>query len=73
MITSVFKGFLKPHGTYLRVWHSRSEDDRCLQAVDVIGHFMYQKLKLDEERKKLFQTLLPKERSGEKLQRNSRW
>jgi len=73
MITSVFKGFLKPSGTHLEVWHSRSEDDRCLQAVDVIGHFMYQKLRLDEERGKLFQNLLPKERSPKELERNRRW
>jgi FtsZ-binding cell division protein ZapB len=73
MITSVFKGFLKPRGTHLEVWHSRSDDDRCLQAVDVIGHFMYQRLRLDEERQKLFQNLLPKERSREELERNSRW
>jgi hypothetical protein len=73
MITSVFKGFLKPRGTHLKVWHSRSEDDRCLQAVDIIGHFIYQKLRLDEERQKLFQNLLPKERSRKKLESNSRW
>jgi len=73
MITSVFKDFLKPSGTHLKVWHSRSEDDHCVQAVDVIGHFMYEKLRLDEERQKLFQNLLPKERSREKLERNSRW
>ena len=73
MITSAFKGFLKPRGTHLEVWHSRSDDDRCLQAVDVIGHFMYQRLRLDEERQKLFQNLLPKERSREELERNSRW
>jgi FtsZ-binding cell division protein ZapB len=73
MITSVFKSFLKPSGTHLKVWHSRSEDDRCLQAVDVIGHFMFQKLRLDEERQKLLQNLLPKERSREELEKNSQW
>jgi hypothetical protein len=73
MITSAFKDFLKPHGTHLKVWHSRSEDDHCLQAVDVIGHFMYQRLRVDEERQKLFQNLLPKERSRKELERNSRW
>jgi FtsZ-binding cell division protein ZapB len=73
MITSVFTSFLKPSGTHLKVWHSRSENDRCLQAVDVIGHFMYQKLRLDEEKRKLFQKLSPKERSREELERNSRW
>jgi hypothetical protein len=73
MITSVFKGFLKPRGTHLKVWHRRSETDRCLQAVDIIGHFMYQKLRLDEEREKLFQSLLPKDKSREKLASNSRW
>jgi hypothetical protein len=73
MIASFFKAFLKPQGTHIEVWHSRSEDDHCLQAVDVIGHFMYQKLRLDEERDKLFQNLLPKERSRKELERNSRW
>ena len=73
MITSVFKRVLKKHGTHLHVWHIRSEDDRCLQAVDVIVHFMYQKLRLDEEREKLFQNLLPKERWPKQLENNSRW
>ena len=73
MITSVFKRVLKKHGTHLHVWHTRSEDDRCLQAVDVIVHFMYQRLRLDEEREKLFQNLLPKERWPKQLENNSRW
>lgn len=73
MITSVFKRVLKPHGTHLQVWHVRSHDDRCLQATDVIGHFMYQRLRLDEKREKLFQRLLPKERSREQLEKNSQW
>lgn len=73
MITSVFKRFLKPRGTHLKVWHIRSHDDRCLQAVDVIGHFMYQRLRLDEEKGKLFQRLLPRERSRKKLAKNREW
>ncbi len=73
MITSVFKRVLKKHGTHLHVWHIRSEDDRCLQAVDVIVYFLYQKLRLDEEREKLFQNLLPKERWPKQLENNSRW
>ena len=73
MITSVFKRVLKKHETHLHVWHIRSEDDRCLQAVDVIVHFMYQRLRLDEEREKLFQNLLPKERWPKQLENNSRW
>ena len=73
MITSAFKSFLKPRGTYLKVWHIRSEDDRCLQAVDVIGHFLYQGLRLGEEREKLLQKLLPQERSRKELERNSEW
>lgn len=73
MITSVFKRVLKPLGTHLRVWHVRSHDDCCLQAVDVVGHFLYQRLRLDNEREKLFQSLLPRERRREQLERNSRW
>jgi hypothetical protein len=73
MITSVFKRFLKPRGTHLRVWHIRSHDDRCLQAVDVIGHFMYQGLRLQEERETLFQSLLPRERSRKQLEKNIQW
>jgi len=73
MITSVFKRFLKPSGTHLKVWHIRSHDDHCLQAVDVIGHFIYQRLRLDEERGKLFQRLLPRERRREQLEKNSQW
>jgi FtsZ-binding cell division protein ZapB len=76
MITSVFKRFLKPSGTHLKVWHIRSHDDRCLQAVDVIGHFLYQGLKikrLKEEREALFQSLLPRERSREQLEKNKQW
>lgn len=73
MITSVFKRILKPYGTHLHVWHVRSHDDSCLQAVDVIGHFMYQRLRLDEEREKLFQSLLPKERWWKQLENNSQW
>ncbi len=73
MIASTFKNYLKPSGTHLKVWHIRSDDDRCLQAVDVIGHFIYQWLRLDEEREKLFQTLLPIERNREQLEKNSKW
>ena len=73
MITSVFKRVLKKYGTHLHVWHVRSEDDRCLQAVDVIVHFMYQRLRLDEEREKLFQNLLPRERRREQLEKNIQW
>lgn len=73
MVTSVFKNHLKPSGTHLKVWHIRSDDDRCLQAVDVIGHFFYQKLRLDEEKKKLYQSLSSKERSREQLEKNSQW
>jgi hypothetical protein len=73
MITSVFRSFLKPRGTHLKVWHIRSEDDRCLQAVDVIGHLMYQGLRLGEEREKMLQKLLPEERSRKELESNSEW
>jgi hypothetical protein len=73
MITSVFKNTLKPRGTHLKVWHIRSHDDRCLQAVDIIGHFMYQRLRLDEEKKKLFQSLSPRERSRGQLEKNVKW
>lgn len=73
MITSVFKSVLKPRGTHLKVWHIRSHEDRCLQAVDVIGHFMYQRLRLDEERERLYQSLLPRERSRKQLEKNSQW
>ncbi len=73
MITSVFKRVLKPKGTHLKVWHVRSHEDRCLQAVDVIGHFMYQRLRLDEERKKLYKSLSPRERRPEQLEKNKQW
>ena len=73
MITGAFKSFLKPRGTHLRVWHSRSEDERCLQAVDVIGHFMYQRLRLDEERRKLLGRLSPRDRGTKKLKSNREW
>jgi hypothetical protein len=73
MITSVFKRFLKPRGTHLKVWHIRSHDDRCLQAVDVIGHFIYQRLKLDEERENLYKSLSPYERLPKQLGKNRKW
>jgi hypothetical protein len=73
MITSVFKRFLKPRGTHLKVWHIRSHDDRCLQAADVIGHFMYQRLKLDEERKNLYKSLSTYDRSPKQLEKNRQW
>jgi hypothetical protein len=73
MITSVFKRFLIPKGTHLRVWHVRSEDDRCLQAVDVIGHSFFQWTKLYEERYRLYKKLLPIERTREHLEKNRKW
>lgn len=73
MVTSVFRNYLMPSGTHLKVWHIRSDDDRCLQAVDVIGHFIYRRLKLDEEREKLFQSLCPEERTRRQLEKNSQW
>ena len=73
MVTSVFKNYLKPSGTHLKVWHIRSDYDRCLQAVDVIVHFIYQRLRFDEEREKLFQSLSTEERSRKQLEKNSRW
>lgn len=73
MITSALKNYLKPSGTHLKVWHVRSDDDHCLQAVDVIAHFIYQRLRLDEEREKLFQSLSPEERWPHRLKNNKRW
>jgi len=73
MIGSSFKGLLKPRGTHLEVWHIRSEDDRCLQAVDVIGHLLYQGLRLGEERERLLQKLLPEKRSRNALENNIEW
>lgn len=73
MITSVFKRFLKPSGTHLSVWHVRSHDDRCLQAVDVIGHFIYQGLKLDEKRGRFFKGLTAEQRKIKQLEKNSQW
>lgn len=73
MITRIFRNSLKKHGTHLQVWHVRSNDDRCLQAVDVIVHFIYQRLRLDKDREKLFQKLLPRERSREQLEKNIQW
>jgi hypothetical protein len=73
MVTSIFRNYLKPSGTHLKVWHVRSDDDRCLQAVDVIGHFMYQRLRLDEERDKLFQSLSLEQRKRGRLEENSHW
>ncbi len=73
MITSVFKRVLKKHGTHLKVWHIRSEDDRCLQAADVIVNFFYQRLKLYEKRHQLFQGFLPSDRNREQLEKNSQW
>lgn len=69
MITSVFKRSLKPLGTHLHVWHIRSCDDRCLQAVDVIGHSIFQWTKLYEERQRFFKGLLPAERNREQLKK----
>jgi len=73
MITSVFKRFLKPRGTHLKVWHIRSHDDRCLQAADVLGHFMYQMQRLDEERKRLYQSLSHEEHRFHRLKHNRQW
>jgi FtsZ-binding cell division protein ZapB len=73
MITSVFKNVLKKKGTHLKVWHIRSHDDRCLQAVDVIGHFSYRRLKLDDKRRELFQNFSTQERSREFLEKNIQW
>ena len=73
MITSVFRSVLKPRRTHLRVWHVRSDDDRCLQAADVIGHFMYQRLRLDKEREKLYQSLPSAERRYHRLKNNKQW
>lgn len=61
MITTIFKDVLKRHGTHLHVWHVRSNDDYCLQAADAIGYFIYQRLRLDEEREKLKQGLTRRE------------
>jgi len=73
MVTSVFRKHIKPSGTNLKVWHIRSDDERCLQAVDVISHFIYQRLRLDEEREKLFQSLSTEERRRKQLEKNSHW
>ncbi len=73
MITHVFKNNLKKHGTHLKVWHIHSNDDRCLQAADVISHFIYERLMLDENRSRLFQSLSLIERFREQLNKNERW
>lgn len=73
MITIVFKNYLKPSGTHLKVWHVRSNNDRCLQAADVISHFIYERLKLDEEREKIYSSLPPDQRRSQNLEKNKRW
>ena len=73
MITSVFKRVLKSRGTHLHVWHTYSHEDRCLQASDVIAHFMYQGLRLKEDKKKLFEGLSYGERRPSQLRENKRW
>lgn len=73
MIISVFKNYLKPHGTHLKVWHMRSNNDRCLQAADVIGHFIYERLRLHEERNRIYSGLSPEQRRPQSLERNKHW
>jgi hypothetical protein len=73
MIASVFKRILKKKGTHLKVWHVRSHDDRCLQAVDVIGHFIFQRSRLDNKRATIFKRLLPEERDLKQLEKNKHW
>jgi hypothetical protein len=48
IITSFFKRFLKRKGTHLAVWVRRSNEDRCIQASDILAHLMYEKGELDE-------------------------
>ncbi len=73
MVTSVFRKYLKPSGTHLKVWHVRSNDDRCLQATDVIVHFVYEKLRLDEQREMIFMALTPEQRRSCNLKNNKQW
>lgn len=73
MITGAFKRFLKQHGTHLHVWHVNSNDDRCIQATDVIGHYIYERLRLDNVREKLYQSLSLEERHPFMLQNNKQW
>jgi FtsZ-binding cell division protein ZapB len=73
MVTSVFRNYLKPRGTHLKVWHVRSHDDRCLQAVDVIGNFIFKGLKLNDKREELWRNFSSSERRPEQLERNKQW
>lgn len=73
MITSVFKNYLKPRGTHLKVWHVRSDNDRCLQAADLISHFVYERLRLHEEINKIYSSLTPDQRRSQNLEKNKRW
>lgn len=73
MITYTFKQVLKKHGTHLAVWHVRSKDDRCIQAVDVVVNFFYQRLNLYEKRLHLFHRLSPSDRHPGRLLKNKQW
>lgn len=75
MITSVFRNTLKKKGTHLRVWHIRSNDDRCLQAVDVFSYFLFigECIKEYRDEKKFISKLPIEKRNLIYLQTDKRW
>ena len=72
MVTTAFRRYLSKKRTFLKVWHVRSQEDRCLQAVDVISNMIYQRLRLYETRKTLYFQSPAKDREKE-LALNLRW
>lgn len=52
-----FRKILRKKGTHLAVWLKRSEDDRCLQFVDVVVNLIYEGLTLRNKKRQLQQSL----------------
>lgn len=71
LIVDAFKKKLERKGTHLAVYHVRSEDDRCLQAVDVIVNLWYEGEVLHAKIRSMLEASRPDRLAA--LLKNRRW
>lgn len=63
-VGNFFRKFLKKKGTHLRIWQRRSEEDRCIQAVDVISNWVHERWAINEYRARKLASLSASERQA---------
>lgn len=73
LVGNFFKRLLKKKGTHLHVWQRRSDEDRCIQAVDIIAHLFHERRIIDEAKDRMWEKIPIAERNRELLNKYKPW